>query len=118
MYRLYRLKISRPLGDLFGIGSGGCTDYHSGIGNVSYVKDILTETVVTTKFSCSKFGSDNNFGWVTILYCVDIIMCSKQYITKLQIKSISIVGTSNTSPIVQSSTDQIISRWPAQWRDH
>ena len=25
MYRLYRLKISRPLGDLFGIGSGGCT---------------------------------------------------------------------------------------------
>ena len=71
MYRLYRLKISRPLGDLFGIGSGGCTNYHSGIGNVSYVKDILTETVVTTKFSCSNFGPSNVLGWVRmILYSV------------------------------------------------
>ena len=67
MYRLYRLKKARPLGNLFGIGSDGCTDFHSGIGNVSYVKDILTETVVTTKFSCSKFGSDNILGWVTII---------------------------------------------------
>ena len=73
MYRLYRLKISRPLGDLFGIGSSGCTDYHSGIGNVSYVKDILTETVVTTKFGCSNFGPNNVLGWVTmILYCANI----------------------------------------------
>ena len=73
MHRLYRLKISRPLGNIFGVGSGGCTDFHSGIGNVSYVKDILTDTVVTTKFSCSKFGSDNILGWVTmILYCVNI----------------------------------------------
>ena len=67
MYRLYRLKKARPLGNLFGIGSGGCADFHSGIGNVSYVKDILTETVVTTKFSCSKFGPNNHLGWVTII---------------------------------------------------
>ena len=66
IHRLYRLKISRPLGNLFGIGSGGCTDYHSGIGNVSYVKDVLTETVVTTKFNCSKFGPSTVLGWVTI----------------------------------------------------
>ena len=73
MHRLYRLKISRPLGNIFGVGSGGCTNFHSGIGNVSYIKDILTDTVVTTKFSCSKFGSDNILGWVTmILYCVNI----------------------------------------------
>ena len=73
MHRLYRLKISRSLGNIFGVGSGGCTDFHSGIGNVSYVKDIFTDTVVTTKFSCSKFGSDNILGWVTmILYCVNI----------------------------------------------
>ena len=74
MYRLYRLKTNRPLANLFGIGSGGCTDFHSGIGNVSYVKDILTETVVTTKFSCSKFGphTDANLGWVNkTLYCVN-----------------------------------------------
>ena len=66
-YRLYRLKTNRPLGNLFGVGSGGCTDYHSGIGNVSYVKDIVTKTVVTTKFNCSKFGSDNILGWVTMI---------------------------------------------------
>ena len=68
------MKINRPLGNLFGVGSGGCTDFDSsGIGNVSYVKDMFTETVVTTKFSCSKFGSDNILGWVTmIVYCVNI----------------------------------------------
>ena len=88
------MKISRPLGDLFGIGSGGCTDYHSGIGNVSYVKDILTETVVTTKFSCSNFGPSNVLGWLTmILHCVNI--CVQRSIYKMQIGSISIVQTSN-----------------------
>ena len=106
MYRLYRLKINRPLGDLFGIGSGGCTDFHSGIGNVSYVKDILTETVVTTKFSCSKFGSDNKLGWVTMILIVSIYVFNAVH--KMQVGSISIVGSSNTSPIVRSSTDQII----------
>ena len=44
-------------------------------------------------------------------YNYDIIlcqyMCSMQYITKMQIGSISIVGTSRTSPIVRSSTDKI-----------
>jgi hypothetical protein len=65
--RSYRLKIKRALGNLFGVGSGGCTDFHSGIGNVSYVKDILTETVVTTKFNCSQFGPHTDFGWVTVI---------------------------------------------------
>ncbi|XP_028392647.1 uncharacterized protein LOC114517187 [Dendronephthya gigantea] len=66
----YRLKESRPLGNLFGIGSGGCTDFHSGIGNVSYVKDILTDTVVTKRFNCSKFGTDVIFGWQRMNYCL------------------------------------------------
>jgi hypothetical protein len=54
---------------MFGVGSGGCTDIHSGIGNISYVKDILTETVVTTEYSCSKFGphQDVNLGWVSMI---------------------------------------------------
>ncbi|CAB4013488.1 Hypothetical predicted protein [Paramuricea clavata] len=67
----YRLKANRALGNLFGVGSGGCTDFHSGIGNVSYIKDILTETVVTAKFNCSKFGSntDPNLGWGRMNYC-------------------------------------------------
>ena len=106
MYRLYRLKISRPLGDLFGIGSDGCTDYHSGIGNVSYVKDTLTETMVTTKFSCSKFGSDNKLGWVTMKFTVSMYVFNAVY--KMQIGSISVVESSKTSLMVRSSTDQII----------
>ena len=70
--RSYRLKTNRVLGNLFGVGSGGCTDHHSGIGNVSYVKDILTETVVTTKFNCSQFGpnTDLNLGWVTLSFVI------------------------------------------------
>ena len=70
--RSYRLKTNPVLGRLFGVGSGGCTAFHSGIGNVSYVKDILTETVVTTQFNCSKFGpnTDVNLGWVSVAkYC-------------------------------------------------
>ena len=67
--RFYRLKPKRNLGNLFGVGSGGCTDVHSGIGSVSFVKDILTETVVTTDFSCSKFGPHfhASLGWVTTI---------------------------------------------------
>ena len=61
------MKTNRALGNLFGVDSGGCTDIHSGIGNISYVKDILTETVVTTNLSCSKFGPhlSVSLGWVT-----------------------------------------------------
>ena len=67
--RFYRLKPKRNLGNLFGVGSGGCTDVHSGIGSVSFVKDILSETVVTTDFSCSKFGPHfhASLGWVTTI---------------------------------------------------
>ena len=64
--RSYRLQKNRALGNLFGIGNGGCTDYHSGIGDVKYVKDILTGTIVTTKFNCSQFGPDVLRGWVNI----------------------------------------------------
>ena len=68
--RLYRLNPKRKLGNLFGVARDGCTDVHSGIGNVSYVKDILTDTIVTKKFKCSKFGPHANtaFGWVKFLY--------------------------------------------------
>ncbi|CAB3999647.1 Hypothetical predicted protein [Paramuricea clavata] len=74
----YRLKIKRALGNLFGVGSGGCTDFHSGIGNVSYVKDILTETVVTTKFNCSQFGPHTDLGWGRMNFCLRN-KCSKGY---------------------------------------
>ena len=37
---------------------------------MSYVKDILTETVVSTNFNCSQFGpnTDLNLGWVTLSF--------------------------------------------------
>lgn len=45
-----------------------CTDVHSGIGGVEYVKDIRTGSIVTRSFNCSKFGPHVNaaLGWVII----------------------------------------------------
>ena len=67
-YRIYRLNSRRELGNLFGIGNGFCAKLHSGIGNISYVKDVLTDTVVTTTFKCSKFGLhiSDALGWVRL----------------------------------------------------
>jgi hypothetical protein len=67
-FRMFRLNPKRKLGELFSSGSGGCTNSHSGIGNISFVEDLLTDTVVTTKFNCSKFGHHTHptIGWVSI----------------------------------------------------
>ena len=67
--RFYRLNKKRVLAKLFGYGKNVCTDVHSGIGNIEYVKDIRTQTVVTRTFNCSKFGPHLNaaLGWVIIL---------------------------------------------------
>ena len=47
---------------------GGCKKSSPGIGDVKFVKDLLTDNVVTTSFRCSKFGVAHNkkthFGWV------------------------------------------------------
>ncbi|XP_028392188.1 uncharacterized protein LOC114516806 [Dendronephthya gigantea] len=71
-YWSYKLKTHRAFGDLFDVGKGGCTDIHSGIGSVSYVKDLLSGEVVTTNFKCSKFGPhvENSLGWGRMKYCL------------------------------------------------
>lgn len=50
------------------LNEGGCDRLSAGIGNISYVKDLQTETIVTTKFRCSKFSSyhstSDTHGWV------------------------------------------------------
>ena len=50
------------------LNEGGCGRLSAGIGNISYVKDLQTETIVTTKFRCSKFSSyqstSDTHGWV------------------------------------------------------
>ena len=57
---------------------GGCDRLSPGIGSISYVKDLLTEEIVTTKFRCSHFTSyhskSDGFGWVRFthnkIFCI------------------------------------------------
>jgi hypothetical protein len=49
----------------------GCDALKPGIGDIAYVKDLMTEKVVTTIFECSVFGKakDSSIyksGWVCI----------------------------------------------------
>ena len=66
--RMYRLKPRRELGNLFSINNG-CPLLEAGIGNISFVKDLMTKTVVTTSLKCSKFGQHVHprLGWVIFL---------------------------------------------------
>ena len=51
------------------IATDGCDQRSAGIGNIAYVKDLMTEKIVTTNLRCSKFGFAHNaslgFGWVS-----------------------------------------------------
>ncbi len=66
--RYYRLRKPRPLKNLMVINKGGCGKTSPGIGDVKFVKDLMTDNIVTTNFRCSKFGMAHNaktqFGWV------------------------------------------------------
>ena len=45
----------------------GCSSLEPGIGDIAYVKDQLTDTIVSTTFECSVFGglqSSGKLGWV------------------------------------------------------
>ena len=48
----------------------GCDTRSPGIGDIAYVKDLMTETIVTTTFKCSVFGVPKSHdsvlksGWV------------------------------------------------------
>jgi hypothetical protein len=61
----------RKLGNLM-ITDRGCDARTPGIGDIAYVKDLMTEKIVTTTFACSVFGdakSDTIYksGWVCII---------------------------------------------------
>ena len=66
--RSFRFQKERPLKNLLMIDEGGCGRLSPGIGNISYVKDLQTEEIVTTKFRCSQFTSHYfksfGHGWV------------------------------------------------------
>ena len=59
--------------------TSGCDHRSAGIGDIAYVKDLLTGKIVTTKLRCSKFGfayhPSAKFGWVDILYLHIYIIC-------------------------------------------
>ena len=55
----------------------GCSDLEPGIGNIAYVKDLLTDTVVSSTFECSIFGgvqSSGQLGWVSyiLIHCLQL----------------------------------------------
>lgn len=54
------------------MNTAGCEQRSAGIGNIAYVKDLLTENIVTTKLRCSRFGFAYHplvkFGWVWIVF--------------------------------------------------
>ncbi|CAB4004935.1 Hypothetical predicted protein [Paramuricea clavata] len=69
----YRLQSKRPLKNLM-MNTGGCDQRSAGIGDIAYVKDLLTEKIVTTRLRCSKFGFAYHplvkFGWHKMNSCL------------------------------------------------
>ncbi|CAB4007966.1 Hypothetical predicted protein [Paramuricea clavata] len=55
--------------------TGGCGRLSPGIGDISCVKDLQTEEIVTTKFRCSQFSSHHSksdgFGWDMLNNCLN-----------------------------------------------
>ena len=45
---------------------GGCSHQYPGIGEVAYVKDLMTGDIATRNFRCSRFGGamSPGLGWV------------------------------------------------------
>jgi hypothetical protein len=70
-YRMYRLNPQRELGNLFSVNDG-CPYLQAGITNISFVKDLMTQTALTNTFKCSKFGQHvhHTLGWVSQLFNV------------------------------------------------
>ena len=62
--RFYRLNLPRELGSLFSLNNG-CSYEQAGIGNIEFVKDLLTQSI-NKNFKCSNFGPHtyHMLGWV------------------------------------------------------
>jgi hypothetical protein len=63
------------------MNTGGCDQRSAGIGDIAYVKDLLTEKIVTTRLRCSKFGFAYHplvkFGWVWMILVICIVFSWK-----------------------------------------
>ncbi|XP_046843367.1 uncharacterized protein LOC124437433 [Xenia sp. Carnegie-2017] len=69
----YRLRHTRKLKNLM-ITDRGCSDQMPGIGDIAYVKDLITEKITTRSFKCSVFGpnigSHFKVGWSMMNECL------------------------------------------------
>ena len=88
LYRFFRLQNKRPLKNLLVVNEGGCGRLSPGIGDISYVKDLQTGKIVTTKFRCSHFGTyypkSSKYGWVSISRLFYFSKRMNKYISALQ----------------------------------
>ena len=68
-FRSYRFKNKRPLKQLMMVNEGGCPYNQPGIGDISNVKNLMTEEIASKDFSCSIFGAYSHpsakIGWVS-----------------------------------------------------
>lgn len=71
LLRAFRFKNKRQLKNLMIIDQGGCPHNFPGVGDVSYIKDLITEEIVSRDFSCSIFGPYSHpiakIGWVWMI---------------------------------------------------
>ncbi|CAB4030191.1 Hypothetical predicted protein, partial [Paramuricea clavata] len=67
----YRFKSPRILSKLLMSDEGGCSHRYPGVGNIAYVKDLMTRKMATTTFNCSRFGASiaPGLGWEKMNRC-------------------------------------------------
>ncbi|XP_046843366.1 uncharacterized protein LOC124437432 isoform X2 [Xenia sp. Carnegie-2017] len=69
----YRLRQTRKLKNLM-ITDRGCSHQMPGIGDIAYVKDLITEKITTRSFKCSVFGPNTGshikVGWSMMNECL------------------------------------------------
>ena len=60
------------------VNEGGCAYNFPGIGDISYVKNLITEEITSKNFSCSVFGGYSHpsakIGWVRELSNVNCFL--------------------------------------------
>lgn len=99
--RSYRLRNKRPLGKLM-ITDNGCEVNSPGIGDVAFVKDLMTGKIVTTKFQCSVFGlaHSGNVGWVCNKKLFKRTMSENVCLGKYELKEESVLYTLERNVLV------------------
>ncbi|XP_028411772.1 uncharacterized protein LOC114534516 [Dendronephthya gigantea] len=67
----YRFKSPRILSELLMSNKGGCSHQYPGIGDVAFVKDLMTGEIATRNFKCSRFGGAiaPGLGWSKMNQC-------------------------------------------------